>query len=399
MVLSGVMILVFVGCLRKNTTNATNATFSDIQVLNPAEYVKTSFRLSDFADTVAFIELAPDYPFVGTVEQITPDRMLVYDRFKSFKFFDRQGRILGEIGKVGQGPDEYNPGTKYVSGGMHSCFYDNFRKLYVVYSYISTNRELRLKYYDEQGTYCGALRLNHPYIEGTVATPNIYFSDGYYYLSICPNSLKEDVAVVGFDNKGNVIREIPNDLTRSCFPHSIAKPANYYRDHLLLWGFNDTIYEVHGKECLPKYRWEIPYHMRHVINDMDRQKEYVDLVQEWEFSPHSIIDTREWLIISTYTLSYGYLCYFYNKSEGVLYGDATPENDLGGYDFSEIGFFDGYYYDETKDEEWLYQTFMYGEMLLSGLEEEDASHTLALRRMLSEKESINPILVMVRLKK
>ena len=62
-------------------------------------------------------------------------------------------------------------------------------------------------------------------------------------------------------------------------------------------------------------------------------------------------------------------------------------------------FFDGYYYDETKDEEWLYQTFKYGEMLLSGLEEVDDSHTLALRRMLSEKESINPILVMVRLKK
>lgn len=374
-------------------------TEKNLLAINPTEFFKKSFNLSDFADSIVFIELSPDYPFRGKVEQILSDRMIIYDMYKSFKYFDRKGKMLGEIGRVGQGADEYPQNSAYSFGVSLKCFYDNNRNLYAVYSDIPTKRGLRLRYYDGQGGYYGSVRLNHPYEENISITPDIYFSEGYYYLPIWPNSLKEGVAVVGFDSNGNAAREFANDVHRSCFARAISKPTNYYRDHLLLWGFNDTIYEVRGKECTPAYRWEIPQDMRRKLDDIDVANKSVGAVQTNEFSPSSIVDTKKWLIVRGY-ISPSFHYYYYNKEEGKWYGDSAPNNDLGYYTFGNaMCFFDGYYYDEKKDEEWLYHTFKWGDKLLELLEESDDPRSLAMRKELSEKESVNPILVMVRLKK
>lgn len=392
-----ILALLALSC-RDNNTRLTSTELPLLSI-NPAEFIEASFNLSDFADSIVFIELASDYPFVGTVEQIISDRMLVYDQYKSFKFLDRKGRLLGKIGKVGQGVGEYIQNGRGATIGMLDCFYDNHKDSYVVYSSILTKRGLRLRYYDGQGGYYGSVRLNHPYPENISITPDIYFSEGYYYLPIWSSSLKEGVAVVGFDSKGNVVREFTNDVHRSCFARAISKPTNYYRDHLLLWGFNDTIYVVRGEECIPTYRWEIPQDMRRKLDDIDVANKSVGAVQANEFSPSSIVDTKKWLIVRGY-INPSFYYYYYSKEEGKWYGNSAPKNDLGYYAFGNaMCFFDGYYYDEAKDEEWLYHTFNSGDKLLELLEEADDPRSMAMRKELSKKDDINPILVMVRLKK
>lgn len=367
--------------------------------INPTAFAEKSFCLSDFADTIIFMELAPDYPFVGTVEQITSDYMIVNDHYKTFKFFDRQGKKLGEIGKVGKGEDEYLQSSRFVSNGSLDCFYDNCRNSYVVYSSIPTKRGIRLRYYDKQGLYFGSVRLNHPYPEIIRRTPDICFTEGYYYLLTWPSSLREETAVISFDSNGNVVHEFTNDVHRVCFARAISKPTNYYRDHLLLWGFNDTIYVVRGEECIPTYRWEIPQDMRRKLDDIDVANKSVGAVQTNEFSPSSIVDTKKWLIVRGY-ISPSFHYYYYNKEVGKWYGDSAPNNDLGYYTFGNaMSFFDGYYYDEKKDEEWLYHTFNSGDKLLELLEEADDPRSMSMRKELSKKDDINPILVMVRLKK
>ena len=379
--------------------NSSKGTVADkpLLAINPAEFVEKSFNLSDFADSIVFIELSPDYPFSGKVEQITSDRMIVYDRYKSFKYFDRQGKILGEIGRVGQGADEYLQNSAYCFIAFPKCFYDNRRNLYAVYSDIPTKRGLRLKYYDHQGEYYGSIRLNTPYQDKGL--PHIFFSEGYFYLLAYPSTLNTEDAVLCFDNKGNLVREYSYDANRTCFSRGVEMPTNYYRDHLLLWGFNDTIYEVRGRECTPVYRWDIPQDMRRKLEERDFKNMGVGAVQDNEFSPHLILDTKKWLIVHGYIIpSFHY--YYYNKEEGKWYGDSAPNNDLGYYTFGNaMCFFDGYYYDEKKDEEWLYHTFSPGDRLLDLLEETDDPRSIAMRKELSEKDDINPILVMVRLKK
>ena len=383
----------------KEKGSKTLAVERPLWAINPTEFAKNSFNLSDLADSIIFIELAPDYPFVGSVELIKSDRMIVYDYHKTFKYFDRQGNVLGEIGKVGQGDDEYIQSSRFVSKGALDCFYDECKNCYVVYSSTPTKRGLRLRYYDEQGGYYGSIRLNHPHPEIISRTPDVYFSKGYYYLLVWPSSLREETAVISFDSNGSVVSKFINDPNRQCFARSISKPTNKFRDHLLLWGFNDTIYEVRGKECTPAYRWEIPQEMRRKLDDTDVANRSVGAVQANEFSPSSIVDTKKWLIVRGY-ISPSFHYFYYNKEEGKWYGDSAPNNDLGYYTFGNaICFFDGYYYDETKDEEWLYHTFNSGDKLLELLEETDDPRSMSMRKDLSEKDDINPILVMVRLKK
>ena len=379
--------------------NSSKGTVADkpLLAINPAAFVEKSFNLSDFADSIVFIELSPDYPFSGKVEQITSDRMIVYDRYKSFKYFDRQGKILGEIGKAGQGADEYLPDFTSSFSGSTKCFYDNCRDFYAVYSDIPTKRGLRLKYYDHQGEYYGSIRLNTPYPNRSL--PHILFSEGYLYLLAYPATIDTEAVALCFDNNGNLVREYSYDANRTCFSRGVEMPANYYRDHLLLWGFNDTIYEVRGRECTPVYRWDIPQDMRRKLEERDFKNMGVGAVQENEFSPSLILDTKKWLIVDGY-ISPSSRYYYYNKEERVWYGNTAPKNDLGYYDFGKMkGLFNGYYYDQAKDEEWLYHTFRPGDLLLDLLEETDDPRSIAMRKELSEKDDINPILVMVRLKK
>lgn len=368
--------------------------------INIAECEKHHFRLSEIADSIVFIELSPDYPLVGYVGDIFHDGMIIYDQYKPFKYFNRKGQLLGQIGREGQGPEEYPIGNSRVSRGPLHCFYDVNEDCFVVYSDVITQRGLRLRNYDRQGRYVDDVRLLHPQINDkssfTSSTMNIAFSGGYYYLTSFPSTIKGE-AVLCFNPKGELEFQMDFDPKRTISAYSLGNVRNLYRDHLLLWGYNDTVYEVRGKECIPSYRIEVPTEMQRQLTKEDYNNNYIGSIQPEQLALHAIVDTKQWLILEG-TYKSVCKCYFYDKSKQILYGDELPQNDLG-YFSLEYRFLDGYYYDSKKDEEWLYYTFKYGDTLLRSLEEADDLRSTAMRKELGEKESINPILVMIRLKK
>ena len=386
--MSYLMVVLCCSCGHGTTSSVVKGKDSLI-VISPADYVEHSFKLSDFADSIVFIELAPDIPFEGGVRQICPNGLIVYNHFKEYLFLSRDGKFLHSIGKIGNAPDEYMQNKRGVMYGAIDCFYDHRRDCHVIYSTIPSRRGLRLKYYDKEGEYYGSLLLNHPYPHLVQYSEHIVFSEGYYYMALFSTYLKEDIAVICFDSIGNSVLEIPNDIHRTIAASGNVM-RNQYRDHHLIWGYNDTIYEVRGAKCAPVYVWDIDEAVRVKIeHDHFPDKE----LEEHQFAPWIILDSKEWLFIGCSRKKF----YCYNKSEYKLYGNKSPVNDLGFYD--DGYFFDGYYYDEEQDEEWLYDTFYHGDKLLDLLEETDDPRSLAMRKELSKKESINPILVMVRLKK
>lgn len=381
------MVVLCCTCGHGTTSSVVKDTDSLI-VISPADYVEHSFKLSDFADSIAFIELAPDIPFEGGVRQICPDGLIAYNHFKEFMFLSRDGKFLHSIGKVGNAPDEYRQNNRGNMYGWIDCFYDHRRDCHVIYSTIPSRRGLRLKYYDKNGEYYGSLLLNHPYPHLLPHSEHVFFSEGYYYMALFSTYLKEDIAVICFDANGKPVFEIPNDVNRTVAA-SINDLRNKYRDHHLIWGYNDTIYEVRGAQCTPSYVWDIDEAVR-VKMEHDH---FPDELEEHQFAPWVIHDSKEWLFIGCWNENF----YCYNKSEHKLYGNKPLVNDLGHYSLDI--FFDGYYYDEANDEEWLYATFYHGERLLELLEETDDLRSMAMRKVLSKKDDINPILVMVRLKK
>ncbi|MBQ7968092.1 MAG: hypothetical protein IJ290_09335 [Bacteroidaceae bacterium] len=384
---SCLMVVLYCSC-GHGTTSSVVKDMDSLIVISPADYVEHSFKLSDFADSIAFIELAPDIPFEGGVRQICPDGLIVYNHFKEYMFLSREGKFLHSIGKIGNAPDEYRQNNRGIIYGWIDCFYDHRRDCHVIYSTIPSRRGLRLKYYDKNGEYYGSVLLNHPYPHLVPHSEHVFFSEGYYYMALFSTYLKEDIAVICFDSIGNSVLEIPNDKHRTLAASNNVM-RNQYRDHHLIWGYNDTIYEVRGAQCTSSYVWDIDEAVRVKIE----HDHFPDELEEHQFAPWVIHDSKEWLFIGCWNENF----YCYNKSEHKLYGNKPLVNDLGHYSLDI--FFDGYYYDEANDEEWLYATFYHGERLLELLEETDDLRSMAMRKVLSKKDDINPILVMVRLKK
>lgn len=385
------LLLLSVACVNKPSSVSEN----DVVELNLSNYTDKQFKMSDLVDSIAIIELSPDYPFMGIVTQITPDRMIVeeYRRRGEFLYYDHEGNIIGKIGKIGQGPDEYMRNSAYVVAGTTLCLWDNVKNGAAVYSTIATKRGLRLKYYNPDGSYRGSMQLQHPYLERVDDYPAMSFDNGYYYFSQFPSDMNEGSAVLCFDKNGRLVFEIPNQPDRMIYTNSRENPTNHYRDHLLMWGCSDTIYEVRGGTYKAAYTWYLDESMR-------RPRPIKSgLIEPDELWPDIVLDTKEWLIIkASFSWPVKHKYYFYNKSERCLYGDEPPYNDLGYFDMSSIPF-DGYYYDEAKDEEWLYVTAKVSDWLVNAWEKYDHPKGYELMKRYNITEDSNPVLIKARLKK
>lgn len=384
-------LLLCIACVNKPASVSKN----DVVELNLSNFTDKQFNMSDLVDSIAIIELSPDYPFMGIVTQIIPDRMIVeeYRIPSEFLYFDHEGNIISKIGKIGQGPDEYMRNSGYRAVGTTLCLWDNVRRETVVYSTIATNRGLRLKYYNPDGSYRGSVQLQHPYLERVGDYPAMSFDNGYYYFSQYPSEMEDGSAVLCFDKNGRLVFEIPNQPGRMIYTNSREKPTNHYRDHLLMWGCSDTIYEVRGGTYQAAYTWYLDESMRRP------RPIKPGAIEPGELRPNIVLDTKEWLIIqAAYDRPIKHKYYFYNKLERHLYGDEPPCNDMGYFDMYAIPF-DGYYYDEAKDEEWLYVTAKVPEWLIKGWEKYDHPKGYELMKRYNITEDSNPVLIKARLKK
>lgn len=383
------LLLLSVACVNKPSSVSEN----DVVELNLSNYTDKRFKMSDLVDSIAIIELSPDYPFMGIVSQITSDRMIIDDLVKEFRYYDHDGNLIGEIGEIGQGGDEYMRATAYSSINESFCLWDNVRNSAVVYTPVATKRGLRLKYYNPDGSYRGSMQLQHPYPEKASENRQMSFNNGYYYFSGHPAKMGEGSAVLCFDKNGRLVFEIPNQPDRMIYTNSRENPTNHYRDHLLMWGCSDTIYEVRGRTYKAAYTWYLDESMRRPRPIKPGS------IEPDELWPDIVLDTKEWLIIkASFSWPVKHKYYFYNKSERCLYGDEPPYNDLGYFDMSSIPF-DGYYYDEAKDEEWLYVTAKVSDWLVNAWEKYDHPKGYELMKRYNITEDSNPVLIKARLKK
>ena len=385
-------------CITACTNKSSLISTVCVPELNLTDFTSRNFNLSELVDSIAIIELSADYPFMGIVTQIASDRMIVEEYWRSggFLYFNRDGNFLGKIGELGQGADEYMRSGLYTNYGQTHCLWDNVRNNAVVYSSIPTWRGLRMKYYNPDGSYRGSIELQHPYPNKTVNDAYMSFDNGYYYLSCYPSTVADGAAVLGFDKNGKLVFEIPNQPDRIVYAFEKENSTNHYRDHLLMWGYTDTIYEIKEGSYKAAYTWFIEESMRRTKPMTGRHEP----IKPGELVPGIVLDTKEWLIIQASfcapPIKHKY--YFFNKAEQRLYGDEPPYNDLGYFDMYAIPF-DGYYYDEAKDEEWLYVTAKVPEWLIKGWEKYDHPKGYELMKRYNITEDSNPILIKARLKK
>ena len=385
-------------CITACTNKPSSISTVCVPQLNLTDFTNRKINLSELVDSIAIIELSTDFPFMGIVTQITTDRMIVeeYRESGEFLYFNCDGNLFGKIGKLGQGADEYMRSGLYANYGHTHCLWDNVRNSAVVYNSIPTGRGLRMKYYNPDGSYRGSIELQHPYPNKAQNDAYMSFDNGYYYLSCYPSTVEDGAAVLCFDKNGKLVFEIPNQPDRIVYAFEKENPTNHYRDHLLMWGYNDTIYEIKEGSYKAAYTWYIEESMRRTKPMIGRHEP----IKPRELVPGIVLDTKEWLIVQASfcapPIKHKY--YFFNKAEQRLYGDEPPYNDLGYFDMYAIPF-NGYYYDEARDEEWLYVTAKVPEWLIKGWEKYDHPKGYEQMKRYNITEDSNPVLIKARLKK
>lgn len=109
-ILSLTLCALFVSCTRTSSDNATNG----IPIVSISCEKNQVLNLSEFADSIEIIPLETnDDCLIGWIHRIvsTDDRYYLssavsYDTEKLF-VFDKKGKFIGQIGKEGEGPEEY----------------------------------------------------------------------------------------------------------------------------------------------------------------------------------------------------------------------------------------------------------------------------------------------------
>lgn len=268
---------------------------------------KTEVRriyIEEIADSVEYIrfETSPECLFDDeAVISVTPDYVIVCEG--KYLLFDRHtGKFIRELGKKGQGPDEYWWACSHTYQEKYPIIYADKGSCWIGYDVYT-------------GQVCDTV--SYPDIPKTRilgAVNGCKKLDSETYIGYVNNiSGRDSLLVVYFNKKGEIISSYPNwsyyaDTDKSTYPWSEGHFFNY-RDSLLLKpnSFNDTVYKVYPGIVSPHIVFDLGDKSPTVAkkeNEHINIGEYLSVSEVWEVSDYVLFNY--WYERVEYTA-------FYNK--------------------------------------------------------------------------------------
>lgn len=227
--LSLVTLLVLGGCAKKTDALVT------INVNHPDQTVE--MKVSDLISDPEYIPLETNDSCLirnGATFYATDDYIVSIARRQIYLFDRRTGRFVREIGKAGEGPNDYLMVTRVLP-------VDNERKT------IAAGGAKGLLRYDFEGRLVDRVpTVPDKFMPDMVEVAPDLFA-GYLFNS--PEKL------LLFNRQGKVIRSFPNYNVSEAMAMTVPYHSYYrYLDHTNLceW-FNDTIFTVHPEALTPRY--------------------------------------------------------------------------------------------------------------------------------------------------
>ncbi|MGL6179374.1 MAG: 6-bladed beta-propeller [Tannerellaceae bacterium] len=285
--------------------------------------------LNEFVESIEYIPLeTTDDCVIGDRIMFDTDEthIIVRDQYcKTVYLFDRKGRFIRTIGRLGQGPEEYID--------IRNLFLDSGNVIV-----ISKNKA---SFFDKQGKFVKAIAL--PIDEKSVVAsydnkflrmvPSYYFRDSTFNVYSINNDkgeiLKEAVRSVAFP-----LKKDPEWRISYCDKLIIPLYTYQNRPHIREY-LNDTVYMVsRSNEFIPKYTLNLGKYK--VTPEIQADiKNYADRIVD-KVIIHDMIEQSDRLLIE-YFHQWKFRCVFYDKKSGKLYKFPTtgyPNNYDGGLDFS-----------------------------------------------------------------
>ena len=244
--------------------------------------------------------------------------------------FDRKtGKFLNEIGRKGQGPDEYNYIFPYP-------FNENYELFYA----ISFSQRIGIDIHSNrvvEKVFNPILR-NPQSDENYLATSlvNIFKMDSLNYIAYINNDSGEDPHLLAiFDKEGNIVKTYPNHQKYIKYRRSSSdfNPGLFYDyDNQLYfkeYSYNDTVFRVNLDTIIPHIIFDLgkmkPNYLERQNPDQNRNCYWIDYVHETTnyifFKYKSGADSE----------TFKYYDAYYNKKNGELVASESTSKELRGF--------------------------------------------------------------------
>jgi hypothetical protein len=390
------------GCAKREQVSQEGKIIS-IQLPESHDY-KHELKLSDIAEDVSYIPLETTSEcLIGEdifdCPKFTKEYIFINFRWVIFQF-DKQGKFIRKINKIGQGPTECRA-IKFVL-----CEKKEF-------IYIFSDRDLSVNIFDFSGKHIKTIK--NPFEEETGLIPAYITCDKegniYYSFRNCYGDMKNKYVVM--NDEGEILHESPNYITcnigkpimqiaPSFYPFHETEGIYYYNDD-----YNDTIFRI-NKDYTASAAYIVKTPNRLSLEDV-LKLEAMD-IQQSSLSNKNMLNgvTEDEKYLYLYHGFNGYAADIYNtlllsrydKQTNQLMENINPniKNDWDGGKDMKI---QSSYPDNDKVYNML-QPFEMKEMLAAGSGEKEVKYPekqKALKMLVdSLEEDANPFIMIVKLK-
>jgi hypothetical protein len=383
-------------------TSSCNSPDSNLYKIDPRTIIENKISLSDIADDITYIPLDNSIPFTNFKYLIAQNSIYISAKGIGILQFDRDGKLIKKFGSQGRGPGEFYYGMDFTVD-------EKSRNVYVLDPH-------EIKVYSPSGIFLKAISYEE-YISSHAMAGDIEIYNSLLFL---PDYIMEGDSKfnwVFLDTLGNLVSEKENSVPS--FQANVVREGSIYKFKNKLFYFNyfnDTIFSIspdlsYNAEYLfaqGDHRWPRAWIE---TNSFDQFASQISKL----FQPYRMFETKQFIV-----LRYAYLHneaislidkktkttflalkYKKNKDNSV-YSEACLLNDLdGGIPLKDIN-----YYVENGEE---YITELINPLDLKVYLSSDdfkkivPKHPEKKKYLViladSIKETDNPILMMVKLKK
>lgn len=250
-------IIAIIFILLLYTLSCKDHTNQDIKVIDVGKYFKQhkEIMLSEIGSDVEYIQLESlDTCFIGRIEKILfiGDKIAILDyRSNNVLLFNRNGKYLRHIGKIGQGPGEFIrvSDITFLPEDSSICLIDELSTKFLRYN---LNGKLIFEKHFSMNPDKTSI-LNDSLMVFRVNFPE-FVNNENYCVSVCDKNLNEISKLMDHSYLGISFSEAYHSAT-----HSRAL-LDIVQDTLTTWecGY-DTIYKILGpNEIIPKYYLDYP---------------------------------------------------------------------------------------------------------------------------------------------
>lgn len=173
--------------IEKDIHNFDKPSGNGIRITIPDVSEEESIQLSTIIDSISYVKLSNDpKAIIGAINKIefSDTCMYILDRYKTktLKVFNANGSFISQIGKRGEGPEEYNEITDFDITDKNIVVFDQFKQ--------------RMMFFDKSGNLLQTKKVPFTLIKFYCFTPNKYLfntldCDNDHLQSIVNNSIFE----------------------------------------------------------------------------------------------------------------------------------------------------------------------------------------------------------------